>query len=199
MQASNLQNLPENYTMRFCLYLSRLETAQAPLKDSHNRWAGIYHLMSWPQLSYVAEDHKGRIVGYVLSKMWARLNSSRIILSSSHLPLVGRDEPDEDNPEGETHGHVNSISVLREYRRLGIARKMMLLSRLCYRFGFFDRGTQRYFSAEDAMEKIYGAAYCSLHVRKSNKAAIALYKETLGFEVAKVEKKYCEYIQKHMA
>lgn len=136
MQASNLQNLPENYTMRFCLYLSRLETAQAPLKDSHNRWAGIYHLMSWPQLSYVAEDHKGRIVGYVLSKMWARLNSSRIILSSSHLPLVGRDEPDEDNPEGETHGHVNSISVLREYRRLGIARKMMLLSRLCYRFGF---------------------------------------------------------------
>jgi hypothetical protein len=43
------------------------------------------------------------------------------------------------------------------------------------------------------MEKIHGAAYCSLHVRKSNKAAIALYKETLGFEVARVEKKYCGY------
>jgi peptide alpha-N-acetyltransferase len=43
------------------------------------------------------------------------------------------------------------------------------------------------------MEKIHGAAYCSLHVRKSNKAAIALYKETLGFEVARIEKKYCEY------
>jgi ribosomal protein S18 acetylase RimI-like enzyme len=42
------------------------------------------------------------------------------------------------------------------------------------------------------MEKIYGAAYVSLHVRSSNIPAIALYKDSLGFEVAKVEKKYCE-------
>lgn len=44
------------------------------------------------------------------------------------------------------------------------------------------------------MEKIYGAAYVSLHVRKSNQAAIGLYKDSLGFEVAKVEKKYCKSI-----
>jgi ribosomal protein S18 acetylase RimI-like enzyme len=42
------------------------------------------------------------------------------------------------------------------------------------------------------MASIYKASYVSLHVRKSNKAAIALYRDTLGFEVAKVEKKYCE-------
>ena len=42
------------------------------------------------------------------------------------------------------------------------------------------------------MASIYKASYVSLHVRKSNKAAIALYRDTLGFEVARVEKKYCK-------
>ena len=31
---------------------------------------GMYHAMTWPQISFVAEDHKGRIVGYVLAKMY---------------------------------------------------------------------------------------------------------------------------------
>lgn len=44
------------------------------------------------------------------------------------------------------------------------------------------------------MSSIYKATYCSLHVRKSNTAAIGLYRDTLGFEVAKVEKKYCAHI-----
>ncbi len=29
----------------------------------------MYHILSWPQLLYVAEDYDGRIVGYVLAKM----------------------------------------------------------------------------------------------------------------------------------
>jgi hypothetical protein len=29
----------------------------------------MYHGLSWPQLSYVAEDESGKIVGYVLAKM----------------------------------------------------------------------------------------------------------------------------------
>ena len=37
----------------------------------------------------------------------------------------------------------------------------------------------------------YSAAYCSLHVRKSNRAALGLYRDTLGFEVQSIEKKYC--------
>jgi N-alpha-acetyltransferase 10/11 len=40
------------------------------------------------------------------------------------------------------------------------------------------------------MRTIYDAEYCSLHVRVGNRAAIALYKDTLGFEVLKVEDKY---------
>ncbi|KAF8068057.1 acyl-CoA N-acyltransferase [Lyophyllum atratum] len=125
MQATNLQNLPENYVMKF--------------------W--MYHAMTWPQVSFVAEDHKGRIVGYVLAKMYAE----------------EKGEP--------VHGHVNSISVLRSYRRLGLAKKLMLLS-------------------QEAMTSVYKAEFVSLHVRKSNKAAIGLYRDTLGFEVAKIEKKY---------
>jgi len=46
---------------------------------------------------------------------------------------------------------------------------------------------------EEAMASVYKAAYVSLHVRKSNKAAIGLYRDTLGFEVAQVVKKYCQY------
>ena len=43
------------------------------------------------------------------------------------------------------------------------------------------------------MATIYRAAYVSLHVRKSNRAALALYKDTLGFTVHAVEKGYCEH------
>jgi len=128
MQACNLENLPENYVMKF--------------------W--MYHEMTWPQISFVAEDNQGRIVGYVLAKI---------------------EEPSEDDKTSEIHGHVNSISVLRSHRRLGLAKKLMLLS-------------------QEAMSSIHNASYVSLHVRKSNKAAIALYRDTLGFEVAKVEKAY---------
>jgi len=106
--------------------------------------------MTWPQISFVAEDNQGRIVGYVLAKI---------------------EEPPEDDKISEIYGHVNSISVLRSHRRLGLAKKLMLLS-------------------QEAMASIYNASYVSLHVRKSNKAAIALYRDTLGFEVAKVEKAY---------
>ena len=45
--------------------------------------------------------------------------------------------------------------------------------------------------AEEAMSSIYGAAYVSLHVRKSNRAALGLYRDTLGFTVKDIEKGYC--------
>ncbi len=43
------------------------------------------------------------------------------------------------------------------------------------------------------MSEVYQAEYVSLHVRKSNRAAIGLYKDTLGFTSAQVEKGYCEW------
>lgn len=48
------------------------------------------------------------------------------------------------------------------------------------------------FISEEAMSTIYRAAYVSLHVRRSNRAALSLYRDTLGFTVKDIEKKYCE-------
>lgn len=68
---------------------------------------------------------------------------------------------DEDAEKEEpAHGHITSISVLRSHRKLGIATKLMRASQF-------------------AMKTIYDAQYCSLHVRVGNKAAIALYRDTL--------------------
>lgn len=44
--------------------------------------------------------------------------------------------------------------------------------------------------AQDAMVAHYNAAFITLHVRKSNRAAISLYRDTLGFEVHVMEKGY---------
>ena len=52
-----------------------------------------------------------------------------------------------------------------------------------------------YCIAEEAMATVYRASYVSLHVRKSNRAALALYKDTLGFTVKDIEKKYCKCFQ----
>ena len=77
---------------------------------------------------------------------------------------------DEDASEP-AHGHVTSISVLRTYRRLGIANKLMLQS-------------------QRAMKETFKATFISLHVRKSNRAALGLYRDTLGFTVKDIEKSY---------
>merc|ERR1712227_939081 len=81
MQHCNLLCLPENYQLKYYMY----------------------HALSWPQLSYVAEDEDGKLVGYVLAKM-----------------------EDQENPEDQTpHGHITSLAVRRSHRRLGIAKKVM--------------------------------------------------------------------------
>jgi len=61
-------------------------------------------------------------------------------------------------------GHVVSIAVLPEYRRMGIGRSLMI-------------------SAMKGM-KGYGMRECFLEVRVSNEPAIRLYK-SLGFEVVR--------------
>lgn len=124
MQHCNLLCLPENYQMKYYLY----------------------HGLSWPQLSYIAEDEDGKIVGYVLAKM-------------------------EEDPDDVPHGHITSLAVKRSHRRLGLAQKLMN-------------------QASRAMVESFGARYVSLHVRKSNRAALHLYADTLGFQVSEVEPKY---------
>ena len=134
MQNANLHNLPENYQLKYYMY----------------------HILSWPQASFVAttstihsEGQEEKVVGYVLGKM-------------------------EDDPEAEDktpHGHITSLSVMRTYRRMGIAEKLMRQSLY-------------------AMCQLFDAKYVSLHVRKSNRAALHLYKDSLQFEVQLIEKSY---------
>ncbi|CAJ0834563.1 12400_t:CDS:2 [Entrophospora sp. SA101] len=82
--------------------------------------------------------------------------------------IINREEDPEELPP---HGHITSLSVMRTYRRLGIAEKLM---------------TQ----AQKNMVEVFNAQYVSLHVRKSNRAALNLYKDTLKFEIHEIEKKY---------
>ncbi|KAH8415513.1 hypothetical protein KR222_001627 [Zaprionus bogoriensis] len=126
MQHCNLLCLPENYQMKYY----------------------FYHGLTWPQLSYVAEDDKGGIVGYVLAKM-------------------EEPEPGEESK----HGHITSLAVKRSYRRLGLAQKLMN-------------------QASQAMVECFNAQYVSLHVRKSNRAALNLYTNSLKFKIIEVEPKY---------
>jgi N-alpha-acetyltransferase 10/11 len=124
MQSCNLACLPENYQLKYYMY----------------------HILSWPQLMFVAEDfNKSRIVGYVLAKM--------------------------EEDASEVHGHITSLAVLRTYRKMGIAYRLMV-------------------AAHGAMRDTFNARYSSLHVRKSNAAAKHLYIEKLGYEVHDIEAKY---------
>ena len=123
------------------------------LPENYNLRYWLYHMSSHPQLPQVAiDEYTGKVVGYVLAKM-----------------------EDEDTTEAKgnkmSHGHITSISVLRDYRKLGIATKLMR-------------------AAQNAMQNIYGAKYCSLHVRVTNRAAITLYRDVLKYEVCSVVDEY---------
>jgi len=169
MQNANLHNLPENYMMKYYMY----------------------HILSWPELSFVAtttditvdedtcstdgasaadeeeymtlDDNLGnsikldptyvkpgeKLIGYVLAKM--------------------NDDPDQS--EEPANGHITSLSVMRTFRRMGLAEKLM-------RQALF------------AKREVNQATYVSLHVRQSNRAALHLYRDTLQFEVLSIEKSY---------
>lgn len=79
------------------------------------------------------------------------------------------DDPDQQNEP--PNGHITSLSVMRTYRRMGIAENLM-------RQALF------------ALREVHQAEYVSLHVRQSNRAALHLYRDTLAFEVLSIEKSY---------
>uniref|UniRef100_A0A7S1UHA4 N-acetyltransferase domain-containing protein n=1 Tax=Phaeomonas parva TaxID=124430 RepID=A0A7S1UHA4_9STRA len=83
MQSTNLWCLPENYQMKYY----------------------YYHYVTCPQLLHVAEDHKGRIVGYVLAKM----EEEAVV----------------------NHGHITSLAVRRTHRKIGLATNLMKNSQKC--------------------------------------------------------------------
>ena len=163
MQNANLHNLPENYMMKYYMY----------------------HILSWPELSFVAtttdvdiepETQDANEEDYML--MNDNLGNS-IKLDPTYVKpgekLIGyvltkmNDDPDQANEPA--NGHITSLSVMRTFRRMGLAEKLM-------RQALF------------ALREVNQATYVSLHVRQSNRAALHLYRDTLKFEVLSIEKSY---------
>jgi len=133
---------------------------------------------------------KKEIVGYILGKVEERpVNPIRQIFPQSRVPPLYDEEDtllqymDGANMNGarvfrqanqqqqprrtETLGHVTSIAVHSHARRLGIASS--LLNQLHYHLG-----------------QCYNAKSVGLHVRISNQAAVKLYCERLGYDVADI-------------
>ncbi|KAL4064729.1 acyl-CoA N-acyltransferase [Scleroderma yunnanense] len=107
-----------------------------------------YSVITWPEASFLAEDLGGKIVGYVLA-------SVEQAEENDHLWV----------------GHINSLAVLRPYRRLGLAKRLMTLSK-------------------ESMMDTYPLQYIQLHVRISNRAALSLYRDALGYTVHSVDYRY---------
>lgn len=166
MQNANLHNLPENYMLKYYMY----------------------HILSWPEASFVAtttdidvDDQLQEVAGSNTDKLNLKDSAieDSIKLEAAYVApnekLVGyvlakmNDDPDQEDDT--PNGHITSLSVMRTYRRMGLAEKLM-------RQALF------------ALREVYGAQYVSLHVRESNKAALHLYRDTLEFEVLSVEKSY---------
>lgn len=103
------------------------------------------------------------------------------ILSWPQLLQVAEDEEDGkivgyvlakmEEDAAEAHGHITSVAVARTHRKLGLATKLMS-------------------STHKAMEEVFGAKYVSLHVRVTNKVAVHLYTQTLGYQIHDIEGKY---------
>lgn len=101
---------------------------------------------SWPEYFQVAESPTGKIMGYIMGKTEARHNN----------PL-------------DWHGHVTAISVADEFRRIGIAAKMM-----------------KFLEDVSELKKCY---FVDLFVRVSNVVAVGMYK-ALGYVVFRRIKDY---------
>ena len=79
------------------------------------------------------------------------------------INFSSEDDADDNKDKAHVHALVTSISVLRTYRRLGIATKLM-------------------HAAEESLKEVYDAAYLSLNVRVTNRAAVTMYKDVFNFK-----------------
>ncbi|KAI1236938.1 N-alpha-acetyltransferase 20, partial [Lamprotornis superbus] len=103
------------------------------------------YLAHWPEYFIVAEAPGGELMGYIMGKAEGS---------------VAREE---------WHGHVTALSVAPEFRRLGLAAKLMEL-------------------LEEISEK-KGGFFVDLFVRVSNQVAVNMYKQ-LGYSVYRTVLEY---------
>lgn len=121
------------------------------LPENYPYYFFVEHLKEYNWAFYVAEVD-GQVVGYIMPRIeWGFSNVKQI-------------------PTLVKKGHVVSIAVLEQYRRMGIGKSLLIASL-------------------KSMRDIYKAEEVYLEVRVSNIPAINLYKK-LGFKEVKVLKHY---------
>ena len=108
------------------------------LTETYNMSFYYQYLATWPEYFVVNETtHTGKVMSYIMGK------------AEGFGQLW--------------HGHVTAVTVAPEYRRLGLARKLMDL-------------------LEDVSENSYNGYFVDLFVRVSNSLAINMYTK-LGYSV----------------
>ncbi|GAB5034106.1 acyl-n-acyltransferase [Nannochloropsis oceanica] len=151
IEACNLKTLPENYPNAFY----------------HN------HLLQWPYLALVAERQPppaSRETDYNPSLAPISASSSSSASVSVSMPLGGAAAASGAFP-GRKTGHVSSLAVLDDYRRMGIAKELMEILHVQMKFR-------------------YGVDCSTLHVRCSNRGAQKLYLGSLGYSVVETVQRY---------
>lgn len=127
------------------------QTNLSCLAENYHMWYWLYHYLIYPASSHCAVNSQNHILGYVLSKM--------------------DDDARRKNPNEPLHAHMTSVAVYNGYRKLGLAKQLMLFSQrenqLCYR-----------------------AEYVNLHVRETNRAGHSLYSKALGYVKTSTDKAY---------
>lgn len=78
---------------------------------------------------------------------------------------------DDEEEDAKSHGHITSLATLQTHRKLGVASRVMKQSL-------------------NAMEETTNANFCSLHVRRTNDAALHLYQRSLQFRCAEMDYGY---------
>lgn len=172
IQHANLENLPENYFLKYYLY----------------------HALSWPQLSYVAVDVSRpkktpydypKIVGYVLAKMEEEPTDG---VQHGHITSLS---------VMRTHRRLGiAEKLMRQSRWSPFPSPIFSASTPSSKVRYASpqlltiSACARCVRTEQAMVETFHAQYVSLHVRVSNAAAIHLYRDTLGFKTEKTELKY---------
>ena len=163
IQRCNLACLPENYNSQFyCSHLRQwpdlaLVAEQVPdAEDNSNKRSSQGRLGSFPSSFAPGSNQEPKIVAYVLGKIDTR-------------PVIDYDNPTAFDDRMETLGHVTSLAVQQDYRRLGLAKAMM--AQLHYHL------------------RHQGIQSCGLHVRTSNQAACRLYQAD-GYQIDQVIPSY---------
>ncbi|XP_062353831.1 N-alpha-acetyltransferase 20 isoform X1 [Cinclus cinclus] len=138
-----------------------------PLTETYGIPFYLQYLAHWPEYFIVAEAPGGELMGYIVWLQALHYSRNAAVLMLCMFTVMGKAEGSVAREEW--HGHVTALSVAPEFRRLGLAAKLMEL-------------------LEEISEK-KGGFFVDLFVRVSNQVAVNMYKQ-LGYSVYRTVLEY---------